>query len=330
MAVKTSALYESRKCEILLFQEIECMSFSGPLSKMTTHWWAENEGARTKDAAELLAWLSSGATSPIMLCVSYETPGGTLLQRGQHMSFLHAGRFECVSCGRDTKKLFDGFCFPCLKGKAQADTCVMSPHLCHFGVGTCREPEWGLSFCYKPHFVYLSYTDKFKVGITREPQVPARWIDQGATAATLIARVASRHQAGVLEKILTEIVSDRSHWSNMLKAGNARPSANEVLAKSEEIQKFLATHPKVASGSHLVPFPGDANLRPIEFLPARPVFLEFPLPEVMPLKIASSNLDKSPSLAGEVLGAKGQYLFFAEAVFNVRRHEGYVADVDVN
>lgn len=308
------------------------MGFSGPLSKMTTRWWAESEGNRTSDAGEILRWLtsspSSGQASPVTLAVSYETPGGAALSRGQRLSFRHTGRFECVACGRDAKKLFDGFCFPCLKGKAQADACVMSPHLCHFGQGTCREPDWGLSFCYQPHYVYLSYTDKFKVGITRESQVPARWIDQGATAATLVARVASRHQAGVLEKILTEVVSDRSHWSNMLKAGNARPSAEDVQAKHAEVRAFLSTHPMVASGGHLVPFPGEASPRPIEFLAPRVVYLEFPLPDVMPAKIVSSNLDKSPTVEGEVLGAKGQYVFFADAVFNVRRHEGYVADVD--
>lgn len=306
------------------------MGFSGPLSKMTTHWWAESEGLTTRDAPKFLQWLTCGKDSAVSVSVSYDTPGGVPFERGRRLAFRHLGRFACTACGRDSKKLFDGYCFPCLKGKAQADNCVMSPHLCHFQAGTCREPDWGLSFCYQPHYVYLSFTDKYKVGITRESQVPARWIDQGATAATLLARVASRHQAGVIEKILTGVVSDRSHWSNMLKVGNTHPDASEVIAKSAELKAFLHSHQQVISGAHLVAFPGESFPRPIDFLPARPVFLEFPLPEVMPEKIVSANLDKSPQYSGEILGAKGQYLFFSDSVFNVRRHEGYVADVDVS
>jgi hypothetical protein len=324
------------------------MGYSGPLSKLTTRWKTHGGGGEEGSTPESFLSLimgedatfpgdvSNASTKPvgeeITISASYEALGGGPLAPGSHVSFRHGGKFQCVACAKDVKKLFDGFCFPCLKTQAQADKCVMNPHLCHFANGTCRDPSWGVDFCYQPHFVYLSHTDKFKVGITRKGQVPTRWIDQGATAASLVARVNSRHQAGVLEKILAEVVSDRSHWSNMLKAGNTRPSADEVLARRSELLSFLSSHPAVAAGEHVVDKPlsaaaGSGSGPAIEFLPPRVVFIEYPLPDTTPAKIVSTSLDKSPTVEGELLGVKGQYLFLPGVVFNVRRHEGYVAEV---
>ena len=40
----------------------------------------------------------------------------------------------------------------------------------------------------QPHTVYLAYTGDVKVGVTRNTQIPTRWIDQGATFALPIAK----------------------------------------------------------------------------------------------------------------------------------------------
>jgi hypothetical protein len=72
----------------------------------------------------------------------------------------------------------------------------VSPEKCHYHAGTCREPEWGEAHCMIDHFVYLANTSGLKVGITRGTQVPTRWIDQGATQALPVFRVASRLDSG--------------------------------------------------------------------------------------------------------------------------------------
>ena len=49
-----------------------------------------------------------------------------------------------------------------------------------------------------------------------------------------------------------------------------------------------------------------------------------------PAKVASLNLDKTPSFQGRLVGIKGQYLIFENGtVFNVRGSEGYVVTIDV-
>ena len=46
------------------------------------------------------------------------------------------------------------------------------------------------------HIVYLANSSGIKVGITRASQIPTRWIDQGATQAVPIMRVATRQLSG--------------------------------------------------------------------------------------------------------------------------------------
>ena len=49
-----------------------------------------------------------------------------------------------------------------------------------------------------------------------------------------------------------------------------------------------------------------------------------------PAKVASLNLDKTPSFQGKLIGIKGQYLIFEDGtVFNVRSSEGYVVTINV-
>ena len=100
---------------------------------------------------------------------------------GQRVQLRYTGRIFCVHCGRKTSKSFDqGYCFPCFRSLAQCDTCIVKPEQCHFAHGTCREPEWAQQFCFRSHTVYLANSSGLKVGITRDNQVPTRWIDQGA------------------------------------------------------------------------------------------------------------------------------------------------------
>jgi hypothetical protein len=42
-----------------------------------------------------------------------------------------------------------------------------------------------------------------------------------------------------------------------------------------------------------------------------------------PDKVRSHNLEKEPLLEGTLLGIKGQYLIFDQAVINIRKYTGY-------
>ena len=91
----------------------------------------------------------------------------------------------------------------------------------------------------KPHIVYLSNTSGAKVGITRESQLPTRWIDQGALQALPILRVSKRYYSGLVESAFKKHISDRTNWRTMLK--------NEV-EPLDLYQIFESLWPAVASG----------------------------------------------------------------------------------
>ena len=82
------------------------------------------------------------------------------------------------------------------------------------------------------HVVYLANSSGVKVGITRATQVPTRWIDQGASQALPILRVATRQQSGLVEDLLRSQVADRTNWRALLK-GDAEavdlPAVREQL-----------------------------------------------------------------------------------------------------
>ncbi|MEO0575230.1 MAG: DUF2797 domain-containing protein, partial [Pseudomonadota bacterium] len=161
---------------------------------------------------------------------------------GQRVQIRFTGNIHCQNCGRKTKKSYSqGYCFPCSQRLAACDMCIVRPHTCHFDNGTCREPDWGQTHCFQDHFVYVSNTSGLKVGITRQDQLPTRWIDQGATQARPIFRTRSRHVAGMLEKTIGAHVSDRTDWRRMLK-GNAddRDLAAEAQALVDKAAEGIA------------------------------------------------------------------------------------------
>ena len=52
-----------------------------------------------------------------------------------------------------------------------------------------RDYDWEMAHHMQPHVVYLSKTAGIKVGVTRETQIPYRWIDQGAVEALILAKL---------------------------------------------------------------------------------------------------------------------------------------------
>jgi hypothetical protein len=300
------------------------------LSKMTVR----AKGMTKEQWDELPLRFEAGITKPaqvISIRASYEL-NGRPIESESRVLFRHAGQFCCTICNRSVKKLFDGCCYPCLQSSAQADRCVLNPVGCHYTKGTCREPSWGEEFCYQPHYVYLAFTDKFKVGITRSQQVPTRWIDQGATMAVLLAKVGSRHQAGVLEAFLCRTFADKSHWMKMLKSANNRPSLEEFNSVRSQALAMLAAGLADGQSESLRVAPPDAAPQAAEVAVLNEAVvaeIEFPFWNAVPEKVVSLSLDKTPALDSPVYAIKGQYLFLRDGVLNVRRHEGYVVNCAV-
>lgn len=232
-----------------------------------------------------------------------------------HIEYLQ--QIECVHCGRMTKKSFNqGYCYPCFIKLAQCDICIVSPEKCHYHLGTCREPEWGLAHCMKPHIVYLSNTSGAKVGITRESQIPTRWFDQGAIQALPILRVSKRYYSGLIEIGFKKHISDRTNWRTMLK--------NEVEAL-DLYQIFESCWPTVRSELE------DEVIDDIEIIAAKNGSQNFRYPaRQYPKKIVSFNLDKNPILEGRLDAIKGQYLILDSGVINIRKYAGYLVSITVS
>ncbi len=233
---------------------------------------------------------------------------------GRELMIRFGGKINCTACGRATKKTFNqGFCFPCSQSRAEADICIVKPELCHYDEtgNPCRDEHFAQTQCFQPHILYSSLTSGRKVGITRQPNVPSRWIDQGATEAIPLARLADRRTVGQVEKRLVDDgFRDKTHWTRMLKGNNEESDLSEfagrVLEKLDE-WKIEGVLPEAERAS---------------------VKIDYPV-EVWPTKVSSFNLDKNPVAGGVLQGIKAQYLIFDSGVINLRKYTGYQVEVDV-
>ncbi len=236
---------------------------------------------------------------------------------GKVLKLEFGGVINCQHCGKKTKKSFSqGYCFPCMRKLAQCDMCIMKPETCHYHEGTCREPEWGEKNCFVPHYVYLSNTSGLKVGITRHTQIPTRWIDQGATQATIMFKVNTRQQSGFVEMAFKDLIADKTNWRTMLKENQADRG---LLAEAKELKGKLQENMSQVIQS----FPADDIEEQVnDVLSIRYPVLEFPT------KIKSHNFDKNPVVEGMLVGIKGQYLMFDTGVINIRKFTSYDVRVD--
>ncbi|WP_237046620.1 DUF2797 domain-containing protein [Aquipseudomonas alcaligenes] len=240
-----------------------------------------------------------------------EVPVNPLLGKRVRLEFL--GAIHCTHCGRKTKKSFSqGYCYPCFTKLAQCDSCIVSPEKCHFDAGTCREPEWGERFCMTDHVVYLANSSGVKVGITRASQIPTRWLDQGASQALPIFRVATRQQSGLVEDLLRTQVADKTNWRALLK-GDAVPL--DLPAIRDQLLESCAEGIAALQqrfGLQAIQPVGDAEV----------VEIRYPV-EAYPTKVASHDLEKTPVVEGILRGIKGQYLILDTGVINLRKYTAY-------
>lgn len=231
---------------------------------------------------------------------------------GENIQLEWTGRIFCVSCGNKTPKSYSqGHCFKCFKTKAECDMCILKPETCHYHLGTCREEEFAQQVCFQPHIVYLANSSALKVGITRQVNMPTRWLDQGATQALPILRVGSRRLSGQVEIMLAEMVADKTDWRKLLK-GEADP-----LDLEEEKNNLLDQFHTELAGLALE-YPDDE----LTFLEQDSLEFIYPV-DKYPVKISSHNLDKTAIISGKLQGIKGQYLIMDTGVINVRKYSGY-------
>ena len=231
---------------------------------------------------------------------------------GQKITLHFTGAIHCMYCKRKTNKSFSqGYCFPCFRALARCDSCILKPEQCHYFKGTCREPKWGEENCLIPHVVYLANTSGIKVGITRHTQIPIRWIDQGATQALPVMRVAMRYHAGLIEQAFKQQVADKTNWRQMLSGNSLEVDLQEAQ------QKILA-----ATQAFIEPIIANQPNSKFETLQEEVIEIHYPV-LAYPTKVVSLSFDKTPNIAGKLLGIKGQYLILDCGVLNIRNYGGY-------
>lgn len=224
---------------------------------------------------------------------------------GKTISLRYEGIIHCQKCGKKTKNSFgEGFCYPCFMEAPEAAECIIRPELCRAHLGEGRNVEWEEKHHNQPHVVYLAASDIVKVGVTRNTNIPSRWIDQGAMAAIRIAETPNRYEAGRLEVELKALFSDKTNWQRMLK--------NEFDASIDLVEEKWSLHDQL---------PSDLT----EYFSENDEVIEINYPVLRyPEKIKSLTFDKEPRIEGLLQGIKGQYLLLdGGRVLNIRKHAGY-------
>lgn len=202
-----------------------------------------------------------------------------------------------------------GFCKQCFFESPYASESIIRPELsqAHLGIEE-RDLEIEKSIQLVPHVVYLAYTGDVKVGVTRESQVPTRWIDQGATFALEIARTQNRYEAGLIEVALKENLPDKTNYKKMLK--DEYEDDLDLLDFREKIKEY---------------FPKQLD----SFFTENKEVWRLDYPYKAPEKITAFTLEKEPNFTSTLRGIKGQYLLFDSGyVLNVRNHEGYLIELN--
>ena len=223
---------------------------------------------------------------------------------GKTVTFEFEGEIRCVECDTKIKKTFmQGYCYPCFISSPKTSECILKPELCKAHEGKSRDMDWSKKNCLTNQYVYLSLTSHLKVGVTKHTQIPTRWIDQGAHQALIFAKTPNRYLAGMIEKEMSQYISDKTYWRKMLLGEYPDLNLNNEKEKlipllKKDYQQYITNDQKSTSFTY-------------------PIIQK-------PLKIKSLNFDKTAIISGKLCGIKGQYLFFEnDFVLNIRKFTGY-------
>ncbi|GBF10177.1 DUF2797 domain-containing protein [Tepidibacillus infernus] len=228
---------------------------------------------------------------------------------GKQMKLSYQNEIHCIHCGRKIKKSYNnGSCYPCFVKLPQNDLCIVKPHECHFDQGTCRDESFAEDHCMVPHYVYLALSSDVKVGLTRKTNAFKRWVDQGAVQSIPIAELPTRKMAGELEFYLSQFMPDKTNWRKMLKGEIAE---KDLFKIREEIREKIPEefHPYLLEVEQIHAF-------------------IYPILETLD-HISSLTLDKQSKIEGRLLGIKGQYLLLDSGVINIKKHAGYLVQIEL-
>jgi hypothetical protein len=231
---------------------------------------------------------------------------------GKVIRIEYEGYINSALSGEKIKKAFgEGLTYKEFMESPQASPSIMRPELSkiHEGIAI-RDYEWEVRHHLQPHVVYIALTSGFKVGVTRETNIPYRWIDQGAVKAVRLAEVPYRQLAGLIEVSLKEHISDKTAWQRMLKG---------II---EETKDILEVKNEMAS---LIP----EDLKHYVVQNNEVTSIQYPV-QTHPEKVKSLKLEKEKVIEKRLIGIKGQYLIFEEGfVLNVRSHSGFRVLIDI-
>ena len=218
--------------------------------------------------------------------------------------------YQCLNCKKAKKIFRQGFCYDCFISSPAVGDWIMKPELstAHLDIED-RDLAYEKRVQLRPHIVYLALSSEVKVGVTRDTQVPTRWIDQGAVQAVPIVEVPNRYLAGITEVALKNHFADKTNWRKMLT--NDVPNI-DLLSERNKAFEWLPNEVK-------------------DYFPKEEIITQLDFPVLQyPKKVSSLSLDKTLSFNGKLTGIKGQYLLFEDGtVFNVRTFEGYVVNINL-
>jgi len=229
---------------------------------------------------------------------------------GRNVKIEFLNKIYCLKCGVKTIKSFSqGYCYKCFISIPETEDCVLKPELCQAHNGISRDLKYAEQHCLKPHYVYLALSNHVKVGVTRESQIPIRWIDQGASKAIKLAKTPNRNIAGLIEVALKQHLPDKTNWQKMLK--NEIAHNIDLMEEKNRIKNLLS--------SEFKQYISDEN---------EITEINYPS-EKYPSKVKSFSFDNENIIEGILTGIKGQYLIFDNLnVVNIRKHGGYLVDID--
>lgn len=229
---------------------------------------------------------------------------------GSTIKIEFLNEIHCVVTGQKIKKAFgEGMSYEAFMNSPQASPSIIRPELSRIHEGfALRDFEWEMKNHMTPHTVYLAQTAGVKVGVTRNTQIPTRWMDQGAVQAIRLAVTPYRQAAGLIEVALKDHISDKTSWQRMLKGDF---ELQDLVQIKEEMSALVPT-----------------ELR--QYVSQNDELIEIQYPILAnPPKVKSLKLDKEPVLEKKLMGIKGQYLLFDDAtVINMRSHSGYRVRVE--
>ena len=213
----------------------------------------------------------------------------------------------CRECGAFLRQsAIQNVCYDCAQQFARYDRCITSPDRCHFGQGTCREPDWAAQFCMQPHVVYLSVTSGPKVGITRQGRELRRWADQGAHHALVIAQLPSRHASGLVEHAARRLVSDRTDWRRLVRGVSMDVDLFDLAG---QLKRELGSLDKLITGASGLAASADVDWHTHLTLTA----LNYPVRAFSPAQMLKLT-EAQPEFSGNLRGVIGSYLLFSQGV----------------